>query len=107
MESRPMAMSEIDDVVFELGASLAPAQRHAFEIAAYAALAAAGCSGIGAAYRVLAPLQRGYWDPPTDQRIGQPLGIGSRRPSKLASADPIGVDDPRVGGRDRHRLRAV
>jgi len=102
-----MATSDdIELLISELSASLTPPQRHAFLDAARAALAAAGCSGIGAAYRVLVPIQRLHWDPPDDQRTGQPLGVGSRRPSKLASAEPIGADDPRTGGRDRHRLRA-
>jgi len=96
---------DVELLISELSASLTPPQHAAFEAAARAALAAANCSGCGAAYRVLAPLQRGFWDPPDDHRTGQPLGIGSRRPSKLASAEPIGADDPRVGGRDRHRLR--
>ena len=99
--------AEIDALLAELAASLAPPQRAAFEAAARAALAAAQCSGCGAAYRVLAPLQRGYWDPPSDWATNAPVGVGSRRPSKLASAEPIGADDPRCGGRDRHRLRAV
>jgi hypothetical protein len=98
---------DVELLISELSASLTPPQRHAFLAAARAALAAAGCSGCGAAYRVLVPIQRAHWDPPDDQRTGQPLGVGSRRPSKLASAEPIGADDPRTGGRDRHRLRAV
>src|SRR6516162_3210474 len=98
MERRPMATSwstEIDALLIELAAPLTPPQRAALEAAAHAALAAAGCSGCGAAYRVLAPLQRGYWDPPSDWATNAPLGVGSRRPSKLASAEPIGADDPR------------
>src|SRR5262249_58360426 len=98
---------EIDMLLAELAASLAPPQRAAFEAAARAALAAAGCSGSGAAYRVLAPLQRGYWDPPSDWATNAPSGPGSRKPSKLVAAEAIGRDDPRVGGRDRHRLRAA
>ena len=104
-----MATSNLDveQLIHELGASLARPQRVAFEAAARAALEATGCSGSGAAYRVLVPIQRLHWDPPDDQRIGQPLGVGSRRPSKLASAEPIGADDPRTGARDRRRLQAV
>jgi len=99
--------AEIDDLLIELAASLTPSQRAAFEAAARAALAAAGCSGCGAAYRVLAPLQRGFWDPPSDWSTNAPVGVGSRKPSKLADGPPIGAEDPRTGGRDRHRLRAV
>jgi hypothetical protein len=45
---------EIDALLAELAASLAPPQRAAFEAAAHAALEATGCSGISAAgrYRV-------------------------------------------------------
>jgi len=104
-----MATSNLDveQLIHELGASLTRFQRVAFEEAARTALAAANCTGIGQAYRLLVPLQRLHWDPPDDQRIGQPLGIGSRRPSKLASAEPIGAEDPRTGGRDRHHFKAV
>lgn len=97
--------AEIDALLIELAASLVPPQRAAFEAAARAALAAAGCSGCGAAYRVLAPLQRGYWDPPSDDMRRE--GARHLRPSKLASAEPIGAEDPRTGARDRNRLRAV
>src|SRR5262249_38522421 len=105
----PSSMSipdEIDGLLVELAASLAPPQRTAFETAARAALAAANCSGCGAAYRVLAPLQRGYWDPPADTRaLAGPRHHGRR--SKLIEAPAVGADDPRVGGRDRHRFEAV
>jgi len=50
-----MAISEdVELLISELSTSLIPPQRRAFEAAAYAALAAAGCSGIGAAYRLIA-----------------------------------------------------
>jgi hypothetical protein len=98
--------AEIDALLAELAASLAPPQRAAFEAAAHAALAATHCSGCGAAYRILAPLQRGYWDPPSDWSTNAPTGVGSRRPSKLVAAEAIGAPDPREGARDRRRLRA-
>ena len=97
---------DLDALIAELAASLTPPHRVAFEAAARAALVAAGCSGCGAAYRLLAPLQRGFWDPPADDRLAH-AGARHQRPSKLASAEPIGADDPRTGGRDRRRLRAV
>jgi hypothetical protein len=97
---------EISELLCELGASLAPAQRVAFEAAARAALAAANCSGCGAAYRLLAPLQRGHWDPPADDRQAN-LGARHHRSSKLANGPPIGAEDPRTGARDRHRFKAV
>lgn len=110
MEGRPLATSypdEIDSLLAELAASLTPPQRAAFEAAARSALAAAGCSGCGAAYRVLAPLQRGYWDPPSDERRAN-LGVRHYRdrPSKLASLEPIGGSDPREDGRARRQLKA-
>ena len=80
-----MATSNLDveQLIHELGASLTRFQRVAFEEAARTALAAANCTGIGQAYRLLVPLQRLHWDPPDDQRIGQPLGVGSRRPCEI------------------------
>jgi len=97
---------DVELLISELSASLAPPQRYAFLAAARAALAAAGCSGCGAAYRVLAPLQRGFWDPPADTRaLAGPRHHGRR--SKLIEAPAVGADDPRVGGRDRHRFEAV
>src|SRR5262245_796584 len=107
MEAVPMATSsaDVEQLISELSASLPPPRHVAFEAAARAALAAAGCSGCGAAYRVLAPLQRGYWDPPSDDMRRE--GARHLRPSKLASAEPIGAEDPRTGGRDRHHFKAV
>jgi hypothetical protein len=103
-----MATSDLDIelLICELSASLAPPQRAAFEAAARAALAAAGCSGCGAAYRLLGPLQRAYWDPPADDRQAN-TGARHHRPSKLVQAEAIGTDDPRCGGRDRNSFRAV
>jgi hypothetical protein len=74
-------------LISELSASLIPPHRYA--LAARAALEAAGCSGCGAAYRVLASLQRGYWDPPADDRLAH-SGARRQRHSKLIDAEPIG-----------------
>jgi hypothetical protein len=97
---------DVELLIFELSASLIPPQRTAFEAAAHAALAVAGCSGCGAAYRVLAQLQRAYWDPPADDRLAH-SGARHQRPSKLRQAEPLGEDSARCGERDRNRLRAV
>ena len=97
---------EIDHLLCELGASLAPPQRAAFEAAARDALAATNCSGCGAAYRVLAPLQRAFWDPPADDRQAN-TGARHYRVTKLQSAPPIGAEDPRTGARDRRRFKVV
>jgi len=91
-------------LISELSASLIPPHRYAFEAAARAALAAVGCSGCGAAYRVLAPLQRQFFDPPDDMRRE---GARHLRPSKLQNLPAVGAEDPRTGARDRNRLRAV
>ena len=107
MEGRPVAISEdVELLVFELSSSLIPPQRRAFEAAAYAALAVANCSGCGAAYRVLAPLQRSYWDPPADNYQAH-AGAHHHRSSKLRALPAVGAEDPRTGARDRNRLRAV
>ena len=105
-----MATSGIDDdvdlLISELSASLIPPQRRAFEAAAYAALAAAGCSGIGAAYRLIGPLQRAFWDPPPDDRLAH-SGARHSRESKLRALPAVGAEDPRTGARDRRRFQAV
>jgi hypothetical protein len=97
---------EFESLIAELGASLVPPQRRAFEAAARATLAATNCSGCGAAYRALGPLQRAFFDSPSDARAIS----GARhhgRLSKLAQAEPIGAPDPREDGRARRALRTV
>jgi hypothetical protein len=99
-----MLSEEIDQLLSELSASLTPPQHFAFCTAARAALAAVPCLGPGAAYRLLADLQKFYFEPPPDRLAG----VGVRhRANKLIAAAPIGADDPRCGGRDRRRLRVV
>ena len=104
-----MATSSVDveQLISELSASLIPSQRAAFEMAAHAALAAAGCSGCGAAYRLIGPLQRAFWDPPADNTEAH-AGARHHRYSKLRDDLPaVGAEDPRTGARDRHRFQAV
>src|SRR5262249_22163293 len=106
-ENAYRAMSpEIDQLLCELGASLAPARRRAFEQAAHIALSAAGCSGVGAAYRLLRDIQRHHYDFPPDDRQAN-VGARHWRSSKLIQAEPIGAPDPREGARDRNRLKVV
>src|SRR5262249_49058431 len=87
-ECRPMATSDLDveQLISELSASLTPPQRYAFLAAARAALAAAGCLGCGAAYRLLVPLQRSFWDPPDDRQAnpGAPVRAPLSRKSTQA-----------------------
>jgi len=68
---------DLDALIAELAASLAPGARNAFEVAARDVLRAAGCSGVGAGYRLLRE------------------GARHRRSSKLAEAPPLGDDSPR------------
>jgi hypothetical protein len=92
---------ELEPLILELGASLPPPQRAAFEQAARATLAAAGCSGPGAAFRLLAPLQRDFFDPPSDDRAAH--GGARHQRSKLAEAPPL--DEDSVRGRASTRTR--
>jgi hypothetical protein len=95
---------EIDDLVQQLSHSLEPPQRHAFINASQTALESIPCLGVGVAYRTLAELQRKFFDPPCDRAA---YGPSHHKPTKLNSLPAIGADDPRTGGRDRTRLRAV
>jgi hypothetical protein len=82
-------------------------QRAAFEDAARAVVAALPYLGPGVVYRALKPLQRQFFQPPDDTRIGQTRGSGIRRPSKLIAAEPLGEDNPRCGERARRSFGAV
>jgi hypothetical protein len=95
---------EVDDLVQQLSSSLEPPQRRAFIDAAQTALGSIPCLGVGVAYRILAGLQRKFFDPPED-RVA--YGPSRHKPTKLNSLPAIGADDPRTGGRDRTRLRTV
>jgi hypothetical protein len=98
-----MFSDDIDSLILQLSASLSPPQYTAFLAAARAALANVPCLGPGVAYRILADLQKLYFDPPPDRRAV--AGPCHYRANKLAAAEPIGADDPRCGGRDRRRLK--
>jgi len=104
MATSQSQISDFDPLISRLAAPLEPGDRAAFRAAAENALV--GCSGEGQAYRTLREVWRTFFHPPPDPRIGQPRRLGERQ-SKLAAGPPIGADDPRCGGRDRHRLRAV
>jgi hypothetical protein len=95
-----------EELISRFCGSLSPADRAAFRAAAESALGAINCNGEGIAFRVIRDVWRGYFHPPSDYETGHPVGVGSRRPSKLANAAPVGADDPRVGGRARNALRA-
>ena len=81
---------DLDALIAELGAALSPSARNAFELAARAVLQAAGCSGVGAGYRLLRDVQRQHWDPPDDLHLAH---SGPRhRGGKLVNGVPIGAD---------------
>ena len=96
---------DFDALIAELGAALAPSARAAFELAARDVLQAAGCSGVGAGYRLLRDVQRRHWDPPPDDMRRE--GARHLRPSKLQNLPAVGAEDPRTGARDRRRFQAV
>jgi hypothetical protein len=98
-----MSPDDVDLLLSELSASLSPPQHSAFIAAARAALVDVPCLGPGVAYRILADLQKRYFDPPPDVRHAN-LGPRHYRASKLAAAQPIGADDPRCGGRQRRAM---
>jgi hypothetical protein len=59
-----------DLLISRLAGPLAPDARRAFRRAAEDALARLPYVGEGVIYRTIAPLQRDYFDPPTDCRAG-------------------------------------
>jgi hypothetical protein len=97
---------DADSLISHLASPLAPAARAAFRLAAEAALAQICCPGPGVLYRVLVPLQRSFFDPPSDGRAGWDITQESRA-SKLRAAPPIayGGDQRRV--RYRRQFKAV
>jgi hypothetical protein len=95
---------DTEQLVSRLCGALAPADRAAFRIAAESALAQLPYVGPGIAFRVVREVFRQHFHPPPDDMRRE--GARHLRSSKLASAEPIGSDDPRTGGRDRHRLAA-
>ena len=100
-----MSPDDVDLLISQLGASLPPPQYSAFIAAARSALAGIPCLGPGLAYRILADVQKRYFDAPPDNRaVAGPRHHG-RRPSKLIAGPALGRDDPRAGGRERRRLK--
>ena len=96
---------DTDALIARLSSPLSPSDRIAFRAAAEDALTRVPCWGEGAVYRAVASLQRAFFDPPPDARVLH--GPRHNRTSKLIAAEAVGRDDPRTGGRDRHRLQAV
>ena len=91
---------DFDNLIAELSVSLEPPQQAAFESAARDVLATTHCSGIGAAYRTLAPLQRAYFDPPDDNTA---RGVPRHLRRRTADAPPIEDDSSRGATSRRSR----
>jgi hypothetical protein len=82
---------DVEDLISRLAWPLLPADRAAFRAACERALLALpACAGEGLIFRTLAPLQRAFFDPPSDYRAGWDIVDEiSSRPSKLKAAPPI------------------
>jgi hypothetical protein len=64
----PDDVDSVDILISRLAGPLAPDVRQAFRRAAEDALTRVPCQGEGIVYRTIAPLQRAYFDPPSDCR---------------------------------------
>jgi hypothetical protein len=80
--------ADIDFAISRLAGPLAPHVRAAFRRAAEEALAHVPCQGEGIVYRTIAPLQRAFFDPPTDCRAHWDIEQELRH-SKLRDAPAI------------------
>jgi hypothetical protein len=80
--------ADVDSLIARLAGPLAPDVRQSFRRAAEDALARVPCQGEGAFYRAVAPLQRAFFDPPSDWRASWDISQESRA-SKLRAAPPI------------------
>src|SRR5262245_5779812 len=96
---------DVEQIISRLAGPLSPADREAFRHAAEGVVATLPCVGEGVLWRSLVPLWRSYFHAPPDLRAAHEPR--HPRSSKLIREPAIGIDDPRVGGRDRHRFRAV
>jgi hypothetical protein len=98
--------TDADALIARLAGPLLPADRAAFRAAAESALAQLSCSGPGAAYRAVAPLQRAYFSPLDPRRAAWDISQELPRSNKLSNAPPLeyGGDQRRVR---YHRLKLV
>ena len=88
---------DVETLISRLAGPLARPKQEAFRRAAEDALARVPCLGEGVAFRVLAALQRAFFDPPDDRRAAWDI-TREPRTSKLTKLVPIGRDDCRAGG---------
>ena len=87
---------DVEQLISRLAGPLSPRDRAAFRRAAEDALARVPCWGEGAVYRVVASLQRAFFDPPSDR--GAHWDIAHElRDTKLKNKPPI-----EYGGDGRH-----
>jgi hypothetical protein len=100
---KPIVPDSTDLLIARLAGPLAPDVRQAFRRAAEEALARVPCPGEGAVYRAIAPLQRAFFDPPSDWRASWDITQETRL-SKLRSAPAIGYGRTRDSTR---RLRVA
>jgi hypothetical protein len=75
-------------LIARLSGPLSPDVRQAFRRAAEDALARVPCQGEGIVYRTIAPLQRAFFDPPTDDRAGWDISQTTRG-NRLSRGPPI------------------
>lgn len=98
-------MSILDDgnpdvLISRLAGPLAPNVRPAFRAAAEAALVQHPCAGEGILYRTIAPLQRNFFVPPSDERASWDI-LQRDHDTKLTRAPPL------EHGRDRRVTRRL
>jgi hypothetical protein len=79
---------DADALIARLAGPLLPPDRVAFRRAAEMALAEVPCLGPGLAFRLVAALQRQYFQPPDDRRAA--WDISEERASKLRAGPPVG-----------------
>jgi hypothetical protein len=85
----PINADSTDLLISRLAGPLAPDARRAFRAAAEEAVARVPCQGEGAVYRAIAPLQRAFFDPPSDWRASWDIAQETRA-SKLRAGPAIG-----------------
>jgi hypothetical protein len=88
---------DVEQLISRLAGPLSPRDRAAFRRAAEDALSRVPCWGEGAIYRVVAGLQRTFFDPPTDGRAHWDIEQEFSHASKLKAGPAIGY-----GGDLRH-----
>jgi hypothetical protein len=87
----PINADSPDLLISRLAGPLTPDVRQAFRRAAEEALARVPCWGEGAIYRAIAPLQRAFFDPPTEERAHWDISQDRCGPaSKLINRPAIG-----------------